>query len=93
MPIMTKIGAMKIVDYISWKKAIKLAMKEAAGRVGDAAEALGVSERQLFRWLATDELKSTPRAEYGLPRDGKRGKRARPKVEAKVIPSRRRRAS
>lgn len=93
MPVMTKIGAMKIVDPRAWNKAITRAMATADGRVGDAATALGVSERQLFRWLALDELKSTPRAEYGMPRDGKRGKRAKPKLEEKTIPSRKRRAS
>lgn len=92
MPQMTQVGAMKIADRTEWKKQIRVAMKDADGRVADAAKSLGVSERQLFRWLAEDDMKTIPRAEFGLPRDGKRGRRAKVVVEPeKKIRSRRER--
>lgn len=87
MPLMTRLGALKITDPMEWKAQITTAMEENEGRVDDAASALDISSRQLFRWLALPELKDIKRAEFGLPRDGKRGRRAKPK---KVIQSRRR---
>jgi len=93
MPVLTQIGALKFVDRVAWKKQIRDAMKSVDGRVPDAAKALGVSDRQLFRWLAEEDMTNIPRAEFGLPRDGKRGRRkvATPVVEEVVIPTRRRR--
>ncbi len=88
MPRLSQLGALRLIDPTQWKKKIRAAMNAANGRVGAAAEALEVSQRQLFRWLAEDELKDIKRAETGLPLDGHRGRR---KVETvQKIPSRRR---
>lgn len=83
MPLMTRMGALKIADPEGWKKAIVTAMAKAGGRVDDAARSLEVSSRQLFRWLALDELKGVERVENGLPRDGRRGRRAKEDAPAK----------
>lgn len=76
MPQLSRLGALRLVDARLWKREIREAMKQSNGRVSDAAEILQVSERQLFRWLAEPELQGIERAEYGLPRDGIRGRRA-----------------
>lgn len=75
MPLMTQIGALKLLNPKEWQKRIESAMSEAGGRVGDAAQSLDVSARQLFRWLALPELSHIERVPVGLGRDGKRGRR------------------
>lgn len=65
MSKITPIGAMKIADPARWEREVIRAMKQAGGRLAVAAEALGVSTRQLSRWLA--EYPHIPRAEPGRP--------------------------
>lgn len=74
MPALSKIGALRLVNYPAWKKEIQEAMKKAGGRVPDAARALEISPRQLFRWLV--ELPQIPRIENGVHRDGTRGRKS-----------------
>lgn len=78
MPILSKIGALRLVNREEWSKKIRKTMKEHGGRVPDAAAALEISTRQLFRWLA--ELSDIPRVENGMPRDGWENRRKKPKV-------------
>lgn len=87
MPVMTKLGFKKILDPEGWRRDIVKAMTRADGSILDAAAALEVSERQLFRWLALDELKDIPRAPSGVWRE------RRKKHEKKKIASRQRKAS
>jgi ActR/RegA family two-component response regulator len=48
--------ALRVVDAKKWASKIRRAMTAAEGRIPDAAEALGVHERTLYRWLdATDD--------------------------------------
>lgn len=86
MPSFTRIGALKIADPDQWESEIRAAMKAAKGRVDDAAVTLGVTSRHLFRWLSEQVLQDVPRAAYGLPKDGKRGRRAveKPKLSTRV---------
>jgi transposase-like protein len=81
---MSRIGALKFIDPQKWRSEIARAMKEAGGRVGDAAKSLEISSRQLFRWLALDELRDIPRVENGLPINGRRGRYPKPESE-KVV--------
>jgi hypothetical protein len=69
----TKMGALKVVDPTAWQKEIKKAMKNSKGRVKAAAESLGVSDRQLFRWLADPVFTNVVRAPIGEPLHGRRG--------------------
>lgn len=80
---MTRLNALKKVDPDAWEKQIRAAMKKAKGRVSDAAALLECSTRSLFR--ALEELPDIPRAAYGLPRDGKRGRRKKPEPTIRVI--------
>ncbi|MBI2389499.1 MAG: hypothetical protein HYV09_07875 [Deltaproteobacteria bacterium] len=45
-------------------------MRGAGGRVPAAAEALGISTRQLFRWLDDPALANVERAAVGTRPDG-----------------------
>ncbi len=68
MPSMAKIsetGALKILDPAKWEALVRREMKRADGRIPVAAEALGVSVRQLHRWLS--ELQGVERAPPGRP--------------------------
>jgi len=84
MGAQTKIGAMKVANPPMWARLVADAMRGAGGRIPDAARALGVSDRTLFRWLDDDLLRDVPRVANGLGRDGKRGRRA--KTEEKKGP-------
>lgn len=75
MPL-SQMGALKVLDREKWAKKIRSAMSAAGGRIPDAAEAIGVGVRQLFRWLQDEDFADVPRVENGLPRDGnKRGRK------------------
>lgn len=67
-PGISRLGALRIADNARWANEIRSAMRAAAGRVPAAAEALGVSARQLFRFLADDALADIPRAPAGRTR-------------------------
>ncbi len=59
---LSPLGGLKAYDPDAWAKKIRAAMKDADGRVPDAAEALEISVRQLFRWLEDPLLKGAKRA-------------------------------
>jgi hypothetical protein len=65
MSKITPTGALRIVDPAKWEALVRREMKRADGRIPAAAEALGVSGRQLRRWL--DELPDIDRAPPGRP--------------------------
>lgn len=48
------LGALRIVDPAKWAAKVKRALRESGGHVGPAADALEISKRQLFRWLAEE---------------------------------------
>lgn len=52
-------------DTEKWAREVKRAMRDAGGRVPVAAEALGISPRQLFRWLEDPALADVERAPVG----------------------------
>jgi ActR/RegA family two-component response regulator len=65
----TPAGALRIVDSAKWVRLVKRAMREAGGRVPDAARALGVSRRQMYRWLMEPAFAAVARAPVGHHRD------------------------
>ncbi len=71
---LTRTGALRMVDPTAWVREVRGAMRAAEGRIPDAAKELGVSMRQLFRWLDDPALRDVPRAPPALHRE-KRGKR------------------
>lgn len=82
--MMTPIGALKVADPVKWKATVRDALNKAGGRIAAAAEALGVSGRQLSRWLAEDP--DLPRASPGRPwpeGQGERTKAAKKAASAK----------
>lgn len=66
MPTITRLGALRVADRKKWEREIRAAMRNTA-TIQDAADALGVSKRQLQRWL--DELPEIER-----PPEGRRPK-------------------
>jgi hypothetical protein len=66
---LSPLGALRVVDPAKWAREVKKAMRAAGGRVPDAAEALDVSTRTLFRWLDDNLLEDVERAEASLHRD------------------------
>ena len=59
--------ATRIKDPLDWRNDISNAMAKADGRVPDAARALGVSGRTLYRNLEEPELDDVERAPMGRP--------------------------
>lgn len=75
MPL-SQMGALRVLNRSAWEKKIRTAMFNAEGRIPDAAIALAVGARQLFRWLEDETFTDVVRVENGLPRDGnKRGRK------------------
>lgn len=63
------------VDRAAWVARVREAMRDAGGRIPDAAAALGVHERTLYRWLDDTDpstqrmtLAATPRVRVGVRR-------------------------
>ena len=65
----SQMGALRVVSRGAWEAKVRKAMELSSGRVPDAAEALGVSTRQLFRWLEEPCFSNVPRATNGAHRD------------------------
>jgi DNA-binding NtrC family response regulator len=63
------LGALRILDPDKWERTIRKAMKDAKGRIPDAAETLGIGVRQLFRLLTDPRLSNVERAPPGTHRD------------------------
>ena len=61
--------ATRIKDPLDWRNDISNAMAKADGRVPDAAKALGVSGRTLYRNLEEPELGGIERAPMGRPEE------------------------
>lgn len=62
-PGLTELGAMRRFNRAAWVARIRAALEAADGKSEPAAEALGVSQRQLMRWLAEgdfDDVKGKP---------------------------------
>jgi DNA-binding NtrC family response regulator len=59
--------ATRIKDPLDWRNDITNAMARSDGRVPDAAKALGVSGRTLYRNLEEPELDDVERAPMGRP--------------------------
>lgn len=68
VPRISPIGGLRFWKPEEWEKTIRSAMAKADGRVEEAAKALGVSTRQLFRWLKEPTFADMPRAPVGLHR-------------------------
>ena len=64
---LTQLGALRIVDKKAWVATVERAMEAAGGYRGAAAEILGISVRQLIRWLSDPDLKDAKRAPPGKP--------------------------
>ena len=64
----SRLGALRIVNPKRWAKTVRKAMREADGHIPDAAAALDVSVRQLFRWLEDPLLACAKRAPSGTHR-------------------------
>lgn len=60
--MLTPIGATRVSDPEAWERQVRAAMRRARGRTTEAAEALGVSTRTLFRWLAEPPLDDVDKA-------------------------------
>ena len=52
---LSMLGALRVVDPDKWAAKVKRALRESDGHVGPASEALEISRRQLFRWLAEEK--------------------------------------
>jgi ActR/RegA family two-component response regulator len=63
-----RLSALRVVDRERWAKEIKRAMKAAGGRIPDAAEALGIHERSLYRYLDEPDFADVPRVAVGVRR-------------------------
>jgi transposase len=48
---LSELGALRVLDPEKWARKVRGAMRKSSGRVPDAAIELGVSVRQLYRWL------------------------------------------
>jgi hypothetical protein len=64
-PGLSTLGALRVLDREAWVARVTDAMREAGGRRADAAALLGVSSRQLARWLAEPDLEDVPRVPRG----------------------------
>jgi hypothetical protein len=64
-PGLTELGALRRVDPAEWERRIRAAMDRAGLRIDVAAEMLGISRRQLFRWLNDERLSDVPRLPTG----------------------------
>jgi len=63
----SELTALRIVDPKAWEARIRAAMKAADGRTTEAAEALGISVRQLYRVLDEPLFRDVVRARRGRP--------------------------
>jgi DNA-binding NtrC family response regulator len=63
------LGALRILDPDKWARTIRKAMRDADGRIPDAAETLGIGMRQLYRLLADPRLADVVRAPASVHRD------------------------
>lgn len=62
------LGAERVAVPKKWAAQVRKAMKDAGGRITEAADALGVSRRTLYRWLDEDpRLAGIARAPEGRP--------------------------
>lgn len=68
MPMLTRLGGLRAADPKAWVREIAKAMKDSDGRIREAAKALGVSGRQLSRWLAEPACAHIPRVAKGVRR-------------------------
>ena len=71
VPRISPLGALRVLDPDRWAKTIRGAMKKADGRIEDAAVALGVSRRTLFRLLEDPAFSDVVRAPTGKHRGGR----------------------
>jgi ActR/RegA family two-component response regulator len=63
-----RLSALRVVDRDKWVREIKRAMKAAGGRIPDAAEALGIHERSLYRYLDEPDFADVTRVAVGSRR-------------------------
>jgi len=68
MSKISAMGALKIVDPSKFEATLRREMKRSDGYLAPCAEAMGVSKRQLARWL--DEYPDIPRAPAHRPTKG-----------------------
>ena len=66
---LSQLGAMRILDEVKWERTIREAISDADGIIPDAAEALGLSTRQLYRLLTDSRFSDVDRAPPGEHRD------------------------
>lgn len=62
---MTPLGALRVLNRDRWLATLRKALEDAGGRIPAAAKSLGMSVRQLSRWLAEDP--TLPRSKPGRP--------------------------
>lgn len=63
-----KLRRMRRIMPWEWAKRVRAAMRQARGRIPDAAAALGVHEHTLYRWLDTPDPLSGELLLYDVPR-------------------------
>jgi hypothetical protein len=66
---LSELGALRVLDPDKWVAKVRRAMRDAEGRIPDAAAALQISPRQLFRWLDDKRLGDVKRVSIGRRRD------------------------
>lgn len=59
---LSPIGALRLADPDKWAATVRDVMARTDGRIPEAAQELGISERQLFRWLDDPLLEGIERA-------------------------------
>lgn len=75
-PGLTRLGGLRKGAPDVWEREVRAAMAAAGGRVPDAADALDVSNRTLFRWLEEDRFADVERADVGVHRKPKPKRRS-----------------
>lgn len=80
----TRLRFMRRVNPRRWAERVRAAMRDAHGRIPDAAATLGVHERTLYRWLHTPDpetaeplLVDAVRVPTGVRRTVRAGRRRR----------------
>lgn len=68
---LTPLGLLRLSARPAWARRVREAMQASGGRIPDAAEALEVSMRTLFRWLDEPDLADVPRVANGAKRQAK----------------------
>jgi len=80
---LTELGALRIVDPKAWAKRVLDALREADGNRTHAAAALGITHRQMMRWMQDPLLERAPEPKPGNLTGRPRTKAKRPRMTRK----------